>query len=58
MWYRKSPDSTNSISTKPGLVRIENRTIFAKFPDLVRFGIPGNASTMTQNDNQSFFHEK
>ena len=25
--YRKSPDSTNSISTIPGLVRIANRTI-------------------------------
>ena len=35
--YRRSPDSTDSISTVPGLVRIANRTILPKFPDIVRF---------------------
>ncbi len=33
--YRGSLDST--IRTIPGLVRIANRTILTKFPDLVRF---------------------
>ena len=35
--YRESPDSTDSISTVPGLVRIANSTILPKFPDIVRF---------------------
>ena len=36
MTYRKSSDSADSISAVPGLVRIANRTILPKFPDLVR----------------------
>ena len=34
--YRGSPDSADSISAVPGLVRIVNRTILPKFPNLVR----------------------
>ena len=34
--YRGSSDSADSISAVPGLVRIANRTILPKFPDLVR----------------------
>ena len=34
LWYSKSPDSTNSISTKFGLVRIANRTTAS--PRIVR----------------------
>ena len=36
MEYRRSSDSADSISAVPGLVRIANRTILPKFPDLVR----------------------
>ena len=36
MKYRRSLDSADSISAVPGLVRIANRTILPKFPDLVR----------------------
>ena len=35
-YYRRSSDSADSISAVPGLVRIANRTILPKFPDLVR----------------------
>ena len=36
MKYRRSSDGADSISAVPGLVRIVNRTILPKFPDLVR----------------------
>ncbi len=36
--YSRSSDSADSISSVPSLVWIANRTIFPKFPDLVRTG--------------------
>ena len=47
--YRESPDSTNSISTIPGLVRLANRTIFTKFPGLVRFWNFGRLRDASRN---------
>ena len=67
--YRRSSDSADSISAVPGLVRIANRTILPKFPDLVwianhsrmAFGWPRSKNSdfyTKKSKNSDFYTEK